>query len=83
MGAYDNPQRIVNNSFNALLQSGKQLQNNIHTSVNQITQNVRAQKKQLEEKQAALDIEQQSMFSKVNELPSSTNEQLDNNIHSF
>ena len=83
MGAYDNPQRVVNNSFNALIQSGKQLTNNIATTAQQISNNVKAQKKQLEEKQAALDIEQQSMYSKVNELPSTTNEQLDNNIHSF
>tara|TARA_R100001086_G_scaffold132254_1_gene68711 strand:- start:8966 stop:10555 length:1590 start_codon:yes stop_codon:yes gene_type:complete len=83
MGAYDNPQRIVNNSFNALIQSGKQLTNNIATTAQQISNNVKAQKKQLEEKQAALDIEQQSMYSKVNELPSTTNEKLDNNIHSF
>ena len=68
MGAYDNPQRVVNNSFNALIQSGKQLTNNIATTAQQISNNVKAQKKQLEEKQAALDIEQQSMYSKVNEL---------------
>ena len=83
MGAYDNPQRVVNNSFNALIQSGKQLTNNIATTAQQIAANVKAQKKQLQEKQDALDIEQQSMFSKVNELPSTSSEKLDNNIHSF
>lgn len=83
MGAYDNPQRVVNNSFNALIQSGKQLTNNIATTAQQISANVKAQKKQAQMEQDALDIEQQSMFSKVNELPSTSSEALDNNIHSF
>ena len=72
MGAYDNPQRVVINSFNALLQSGKQLQNNIATSVSQISETVKAQKKQAQMEQDALDIEQQSMFSKVNDLASTS-----------
>ena len=42
MGAYDNPQRVVNNSFNALIQSGKQLTNNIATTAQQISANVKA-----------------------------------------
>tara|TARA_R100000005_G_C5003019_1_gene210966 strand:+ start:4847 stop:6460 length:1614 start_codon:yes stop_codon:yes gene_type:complete len=80
---YTNPQRVTDRSFNALIEGGKALTNRIATSANQITQNVKLQKEQAQKEQDELDIEMQSMFSKVNELPSTTNSALDNNIHSF
>jgi len=80
---YTNPQRVTDRSFNALVEGGKALTNKIATTANQITQNVKLQKEQMQKEQDELDIEMQSMFSKVNELPSTTNSTLDNNIHSF
>lgn len=80
---YTNPQRVTDRSFNALIEGGKALTNKIATTASQITQNVKLQKEQMQKEQDELDIEMQSMFSKVNELPSTTNSALDNNIHSF
>lgn len=82
-GGYANPQRVTDRSFNALVEGGKALTNKIATTASQITQNVKLQKEQMQREQDELDIEMQSMFSKVNELPSTTNSTLDNNIHSF
>lgn len=83
MGAYDNPQRVVNKEFDTLLKSGKALTNNIANTTQQITAQVKAQKLQAKQEQDLLDIEMQSMYSKVNEIPSSGSDKLDNNLHSF
>jgi len=42
MGAYDNPQRVVNKEFDTLLKSGKALTNNIANTTQEITAQVKA-----------------------------------------
>ncbi len=83
MGAYDNPQRITNRSFDALILGGKGIANKLALTSQEITNNIKKQKDEAKAQQALLDQEQQSMFSAVNEVPSTGDPKLDNNIHSF
>ena len=83
MGAYDNPQRVTNRSFDALILGGKSIANKLALTSQEITNNIKKQKEEAKAQQALLDQEQQSMFSAVNEVPSTGDPKLDNNIHSF
>ena len=83
MGAYDNPQRVTNRSFDALILGSKNISNKLAQTSREITENIKKQKEEAKAQNALLDKEQQSMFSAVNEIPSTSDPKLDNNMHSF
>ncbi len=81
--SYRNPQRIINRETDAILNGGRDMVNIIARTTSDIRASVKAQK---EEKQRLLDIqdaEQQSMYSKMNEVSSSGSGCLDGKIKSF
>ena len=81
--SFKNPQRTINREFDAFIRGGNALTNKIATTTSEIRKGVAAQKKLNQEMQEKDDALAQSLYSKVNELPSTTNPLMDQNLLSF
>jgi len=81
--SFKNPQRTINKEFDAFIRGGNALTNQIATTTAEIRRGVAAQKKLNQEIQEKDDALMQSLYSKVNELPKTTNALMDQNMLSF
>ena len=81
--SFTNPQRIINKEFDTYINSGKNLTNNVAKTVSSMRTQVAKQKKYTTELQQSQDQADFAMRSKLNELSSTGNQILDENILSF
>ena len=81
--SFTNPQRIINKEFDTYINSGKNLTNNVAKTVGDMRTQVAKQKKYTTELQQSQDQADFAMRSKLNELSSTGNQILDENILSF
>ena len=81
--SFTNPQRIINKQFDAFVGGGQNLTNNIATSVEQMRQQVAKQKEYTKKLEDADQQEGFQLRSKLNELGTTGNKVLDENIQAF
>ncbi len=81
--SFTNPQRIINKEFDTYINSGKNLTNNVAKTVGDMRTQIAKQKKYTTELQQSQDQADFAMRSKLNELSSTGNQILDENILSF
>ena len=81
--SFTNPQRIINKEFDTYINSGKNLTNNVAKTVGDMRTQIAKQKKYTTELQQSQDQADFAMRSKLNELNSTGNQILDENILSF
>ena len=81
--SFTNPQRIINKEFDTYINSGKNLTNSVAKTVGDMRTQVAKQKKYTTELQQSQDQADFAMRSKLNELSSTGNQILDENILSF
>jgi len=81
--SFKNPQRVINKQFDAYISGGQALTNKINVTTDQMRRTVASQKRLQLQMQDRQDQEMQSMYSKVNEFGSSTNAEMDQNLHEF
>lgn len=82
-GSFTNPQRVIDKSFNAFIEGGKNLTKTSTKTLQDIETGVKAEKEFQARQQQAQDTEMQGLYGKINKVPSSGNAALDNNIHAF
>ena len=81
--SYSNPKRIVDKRFDVMLKGASRITNTMMQGVQQMTNNVIAQKEQVRKQQELVDNEMQSMYSMANKFGTSGDPLLDNNLVSF
>ena len=81
--SFTNPQRIINKQFDSFVSGGQNLTNNIATSVEQMRQQVAKQKEYTKRLEDADQQEGFQLRSKLNELGTTGNRVLDENIQAF
>jgi len=81
--SFTNPQRIINKEFDNYINSGKNLTNNVAKTVGDMRTQIAKQKKYTTELQQSQDQADFAMRSKLNELSSTGNQILDENILAF
>jgi len=81
--SFTNPQRIINKQFDSFVGSGQNLTNNVATSVEQMRQQVAKQKEYTKKLEQSDQQEGFQLRSKLNELGTTGNRVLDENIQSF
>jgi len=81
--SFTNPQRVIDKSFNAFIEGGKELVNTSTKTLQDVEAGVKAEKEFQARQQQAQDTEMQGLYGKINKVPSSGNAALDNNIHAF
>jgi hypothetical protein len=81
--SFTNPQRIINKQFDSFVSGGQNLTNNIATSVEQMRQQVAKQKEYTKKLEDADQQEGFQLRSKLNELGTTGNRVLDENIQAF
>jgi len=80
---FTNPQRVIDKSFDAFIRGGNDIANKIAMTSSQISSQVAQEKKFQATQKAALESEEQSMYSKVNEIGNTGNAALDENMMAF
>jgi len=80
---FTNPQRVINKSFDAFIRGGNDIVNKVATTQAEVTQNILKEKAYKEQQEMLENQQMQSMYSKVNEIGSTGNAALDENIMSF
>lgn len=81
--SYRNPKRIVDKRFDVMLKGANRITDTMMQGVQQMTNNVIAQKEQVRKQQELVDNEMQSMYSMANKFGTSGDPLLDNNLVSF
>ena len=81
--SYSNPKRIVDKRFDVMLKGASRITDTMMRGVQQMTNNVIAQKEQVRKQQELVDNEMQSMYSMANKFGTSGDPLLDNNLVSF
>jgi len=81
--SFTNPQRIINKQFDSFVSSGQNLTNNIATSIEQMRQQVAKQKEYTKKLEQADQQEGFQLRSKLNEVGTTGNRVLDENIQAF
>ena len=81
--SFKNPQRIINKEFDTFINSNKNLTNSIATSMSEMHEQIAEQKKYTKELQQQDQNEGFALRSKLNELGTTGNQILDENIQAF
>ena len=81
--SFKNPQRIINKEFDSFINSNKNLTNSIATSMGEMHEQIAKQKKYTKELQQQDQNEGFALRSKLNELGTTGNQILDENIQAF
>jgi|TARA_R100001440_G_scaffold74283_1_gene99630 hypothetical protein len=81
--SFTNPQRIINKQFDSFVNSSKNITNNVATSVEQMRQQVAKQKEYTKKLEQADQQEGFQLRSKLNEVGTTGNKVLDENIQAF
>ena len=81
--SFKNPQRIINKEFDTFINSNKNLTNSIATSMSEMHEQIAKQKKYTKELQQQDQNDGFTLRSKLNELGTTGNQILDENIQAF
>jgi len=80
---YTNPQRVINKSFDAFIDGGNDIVNKVAKTGVEVADNIRKEKAYMQKQAELQSAQMQTMYSKVNEIGSTGNASLDENILAF
>ena len=80
---FTNPQRIIDRSFDAFIEGGNDIANQLAKTSLEVQENIRAEKAFAAKQEALKSNEMQTMYTKVNEIGTTSNAALDENITGF